>query len=144
MLAELITLTRGRRYGIIACHNAKVRISVRLIMNVKTPWNSTLELLERSYLLWKCTRQWLQNPNYTTYRPLFTTQEKRTIVKYDMEVLGRFRYWTRWMCKRHSVTFHHLITVYHDVFDHMDGVMQALAETKTKWKEDLFFAVMLD
>jgi len=28
------------------------------------------------------------------------------------------------------------------MFDHMDGVMQALAQKKTPWKEDLFLAVM--
>jgi len=27
------------------------------------------------------------------------------------------------------------------MFDHMDGVMRALAKKKTQWKEDLFFAV---
>jgi hypothetical protein len=29
------------------------------------------------------------------------------------------------------------------MFDHMDGVMRALAKKKTQWKEDLFFAVKL-
>jgi hypothetical protein len=47
------------------------------------------------------------------------------------------------MSKRHTVTLHHLITVYNDMFDHMDGVMRALAKMKTQWKEDLFFAVKL-
>jgi len=60
-----------------------------------------------------------------------------------MEVMRPFRYWTLWMSKRHSVTLHHVITVYNDMFDHMDGVMRSLAKTKTQWKEDLFFAVKL-
>jgi len=47
------------------------------------------------------------------------------------------------MSKRHIVTLHHVITVYNDMFDHTDGVMQAVAKKKTKWKEDLFFAVKL-
>ena len=47
------------------------------------------------------------------------------------------------MSKRHTVTLHHVITVYNDMFDHMDGVMRALAKNKTPWKEDLFFAVKL-
>jgi hypothetical protein len=34
--------------------------------------------------------------------------------------------------------------VYNDLFNHMDGVMRALAKKKTKWKEDLFLAVTLD
>jgi len=29
------------------------------------------------------------------------------------------------------------------MFDHMDGMMRALAKKKTQWKEDLFFAVEL-
>jgi len=45
------------------------------------------------------------------------------------------------MSKRHTITLHHVITVYNDMFDHMDGVMRALAKKKTQWKEDLFFAV---
>ena len=47
------------------------------------------------------------------------------------------------MSKRHTVTLHHVITVYNDMFDHMDGVMRALDKQKTQWKEDLFFAVKL-
>jgi len=60
-----------------------------------------------------------------------------------MEVLGQFRYWTLWMSNRHTVTLHHVITVDNDMFDHMDGVMPALAKKKTQLKEDLFFAVKL-
>jgi len=112
-------------------------------MDVKTCWNSTLELLERAYRLREFTREWLQNPKYSEYRPLFTTQDEWTIVKYVMEVLRPFRYWTLWMSKRHTVTLHHVITVYNDMFDHMDGVMRALAKKKPQWKEDLFFAVKL-
>jgi hypothetical protein len=47
------------------------------------------------------------------------------------------------MSKMHTVTLHHVITVYNDRFDHMDGVMRDLAKKKTPWKEDLFFAVKL-
>ena len=60
-----------------------------------------------------------------------------------MEVLSPFRYWTLWISTRHTVTLHHVITVYNDMFDYMDGVMRALAKNKTQWKEDLFFAVKL-
>ena len=47
------------------------------------------------------------------------------------------------MLKMHKVRLHHVITVYNDMFDHMDGVMQAFAKKKTHWKEDLFFAMKL-
>jgi len=143
MLGVLITLTPGRRNEFIDCEKAKVRIAVLPIMEVKTRWNSTLELLERAYRLREFTRECLQYPKYSEYRPLFTTQEEWTIVKYVMEVLRPFRYWTLWMSKRHTVTLHPVITVYNDMFDHMDGVMRALAKKKTQWKEDLFFTVKL-
>jgi len=143
MLAVLIRLTPGRRNEFIDCQKSKVRIAVLPIMDVKTHWNYTLELLERPYHLRAFTCEWLQNPNSAEYRPLFTTQDEWRIVKYVMEVLRPFRCWTLWMSKRHTVTLHHVITVYNDIFDHMDGVMRALANKKTPWKEDLFFAVKL-
>jgi len=45
------------------------------------------------------------------------------------------------MSKRHKGTLHHIITLYNDIFDHMDGVTRALAKKKTPWEEHLFFAV---
>jgi hypothetical protein len=47
------------------------------------------------------------------------------------------------MSKTHTVTLHHVITVYNVVFDHMDGVMRALANKKSQRKEHLFFAMKL-
>jgi hypothetical protein len=41
------------------------------------------------------------------------------------------------------VALHHVITVYNDTFDHMDGVMEASAIEKTQWTEELFFTVKL-
>jgi len=143
MLAVLITLTPGRRNEFIDCQKAKVRIAIHPIMDVKTLWNSTLELLECTYHLREFAGEWFQNPQYSEYRPLFTTQDEWTIVKYVMEVLRPFRCWTRWMSKRPTVTLHHVNTVYNDMFDHMDGVMRSVAKKKTQWKEDLFFAVKL-
>jgi hypothetical protein len=113
------------------------------MMDVKRRWNSPLELLERAFRLREFTCEWLQNPKYTQYWPLFTTQDEWTIVKYVMEVLRPFQRWSLWMLKRHTVTLDHVITVYNDMFDHNDGVMRVLAKKITPWKEDLFFAVKL-
>jgi len=143
MLAVLITLTPGRRNEFIDCQKAKVRIAVLPMMDLKACWNSNLELLERPYRLREFTPGWLQNPKYAEYRPLFTTQDEWTFVKYVMEVLRPFRYWTLWMSKRLPVRLRHVITVYNDMFNHMDGVMRTLAKKKSPWKEDLFFAVKL-
>jgi len=141
MIAVLITLTPGHRNEFIDCQNAKVRIAVLPILDVKTRWNSTLELLEHANRLHEFIPKWLKNPKYSDYRPLFTTQDEWTIVKCVMEVLRALWYWTLWMSKGHSITLHHVITVYNDILDHMDGIMRALAKKQTPWKEDPFFAV---
>jgi len=49
-----------------------------------------------------------------------------------MDVLRPFRSWTLWMSRWHTVTLHRLITVYNDMFDHMDGVMRVLAKRNTQ------------
>ena len=125
MLPVLSTLTPGRRNEFIKCQRAKVRMAVLPILDVKTRWNTTLQLLENAYRLQEFVPKWLQNPRHSDHRPLFTTQAEWTTVKYVMEVLRPFRYWTAWMTRRHTVTLHHLITVYNDMFDHMYGVMRA-------------------
>lgn len=141
MLAVLITLTPGRRTEFLDCQKGKVRIAVLPIMDVKTRWNSTLELLERAYRLRDFTREWLKNPKYTDCRALYTTEDEWKVVLYVMEVLRPFRYWTLWMSKRQTVTLHQVVMVYNDMFDHMDAVMRALVKKRTPWKEDLYFAV---
>jgi len=45
------------------------------------------------------------------------------------------------MLKWHKVTLHHVITVYIDMFQHMDGIMWALTKKQTRWNEDLEYAV---
>jgi hypothetical protein len=62
MLAILLILTPGRRNEFIDYPKAKVRIAVPPIMDVKTHWNSTLEMLERAYHSREFTREWLHNP----------------------------------------------------------------------------------
>ena len=57
MHSVLITLTPGRQNEFIVCQKAKVCIALRLIMNVKTHWNSTLQMLERAYSLREFTRE---------------------------------------------------------------------------------------
>jgi len=125
------------------CQIDKVRIAVLPIMDVKTCRNRTLDMLGRASQLREFTRESLRNPTYTDYQPRFTTHDEWTIVMYVMEVSRPFRYWTLWMSERHSVTLYHVITVYNDRFDRMDGVMSASSKKITEWKEDLFFAVKL-
>jgi len=143
MLAVLITLTPSRWNESIDWQNAKVRLPVQPIRDVQTRFNSSLESLECAYQSQEFTPEWLRNPKYTDFQPLLTTQDEWTIGKYVIEVLRRFLYWILWMSERHTVTLHHVIDVYNDIFHHMDRVMWALAKMKTPWKEVWFFTVKL-
>jgi len=70
-------------------------------------------------------------------------QDEWTVDKYILEVLMQFRDWTLWILKRHTVTMHHVNKVNNDMFNHMDGMMRALTDKKTPWKDDLYIAVKL-
>jgi hypothetical protein len=143
MLGVLITLMPGGWNELIDCQGHKVCFAVLRIMVMKTRWNSTLEMLVQAYRLREFTRKCLKNPKYSEYWPLFTTQEEWTILKYVMEVIRPFSYRILWMSKRCTVSPHHVISVYNNMFDHMDGVMWALGKKKTQWKEDLIFTVKI-
>jgi hypothetical protein len=80
---------------------------------------------------------------YSEYRPLFTTQDERTIVTYVMDVLRPLGYWTQWMSTRNTVTLHHDIVIYNNTFHYIGGVMQVLAKKMTQWMDHLFFAMKL-
>ena len=73
MLAVSITLTPGHRNEFIVCQRGKVCIPVLPISDVKTGWNSTLELLEYAFQLHEFTLDWLTNPKYSDHQPLFTS-----------------------------------------------------------------------
>jgi len=45
------------------------------------------------------------------------------------------------MSKGHSVSLHHVITFHNAMFDHMDGVTQALAKKKSQSMDNLYFVV---
>jgi len=61
----MITLIPGRRNEFIDCGEAKVSIAVLPIVDVKTRWNSTLELLEGAFRIHEFTHEWLENPKYS-------------------------------------------------------------------------------
>jgi len=125
----------------IHCQKAKVRITVLPIMNLWTHWTSTLEFLERAYWLQEFTRKGLQIPKSSGNWPFFATYDKLSFLQYIMDVLRPFWYCTLWISKRHTVTLHHVITVYNDMLHRLDGVLWASANMMTQWKEELFFAV---
>jgi len=46
-----------------------------------------------------------------------------------------------WMLKTYTVTLYHVITVYNDLFVHIDRVLLILANKNTQWKQDLYIPV---
>jgi len=60
-----------------------------------------------------------------------------------MKFLMTFQYWTLWIAKNLTLTIHHVIIVYNDMFDHIDGILHTVDTMETQWKEDLYFAVKL-
>ena len=134
-------LTPGHQHEFIEYQKAKVQIALIPIIDVKTQWNSIRELLKRAYWFKQFTRKWLKVPKYNDCRPQFTPQDEWIIIKYVLHGIRPFRYWTLCMPKAHTVTLHHSITVYSDMYGHMDGVMRALANKQALWKKDLYFTV---
>ena len=84
----------------------------------------------------------LKNLNYCDYGQLFKTQDQCTIIKYVLEVLRPFKYWTLWMSKWDTVTLHNVLHLYNNMFHHMDSGLPALIIHRTHWKKDLYFAIM--
>lgn len=119
----------------------KVRIVVILIMDLKTRWIWTPQLLDLANQFWEVTRELLQNPTNHDFQLLFTSHEQWTIVKYEMEVLRPFWYWTLWMSKWPLVTPCHIITIFNYIIDSMAGTILYLAKTKAQWKQDWILAV---
>lgn len=98
-------------------------------------------MLERAYRLRPYTRQWLSNDEFSGFRPLYTTEDEWQAVEYVLEVLTPFRYWTLWMSKRHTITLHRVISIYNEMFDHLEGAMRSLKGKRTAWKVDVHRAV---
>ena len=92
MLAVVITLTSVRRNEFIGYEKAKVRIAILPILEVKTGWNATLELLKHAFRLREFTREWPKSPKYINIRPLFAAQDEWTAVKSATEILQQFRF----------------------------------------------------
>jgi hypothetical protein len=109
-------------------HSNRLELLLTLIVvlpsiDVMTHCNSTPEWVEEAYQLREFPHQWPQCEKYCHYQPLFTTQDEMTIFMYVMDNLRILWYWTLWMSKKHVVTFHQVMTVYNDMFGHMDIVM---------------------
>jgi hypothetical protein len=113
-------------------------IAVTLILDVLTRWNSLLFLLERAYRCRSFTEKWLSSsPSNTKYASCLATDDEWRAIEYLIKILRPIRYWTMIFQTRRRVTLNHIITVYNDVFDHFDSVLDALKSKKAQWQIDL-------
>jgi len=76
----------------IETQNNSVKIPTTLLYDVKTRWNSTLNMLERSVRLREFTKDLLQT--YAEFTPLWSTPEEWRQIEDMLEVLQPIRFWT--------------------------------------------------
>jgi len=60
-MGELITLTAGRQNELIDCEEGHIHLAALRIIDVKTRWILTQELLELAYQLLEFTKKWFKN-----------------------------------------------------------------------------------
>src|SRR3954464_5707602 len=123
-----------RRQHFLALQDSHVPIPTTLLYDVKTRWNSTLKMLERSIRLREFTKEWLHT--YEQFTPLWSTPEEWKQIEYILEVLQPIRFWTLWMSKTHGVTIHRVFQVYQDIFDHLELQITKLNQKRMQWKVD--------
>jgi len=124
---------RGQNF--IEIQNNRVKIPTTLLYDVKTLWNSTLTMLERSVRLQEFTKDWLQT--YAAFTPLRSTPEDWRQIEYILEVVQLIRFWTLWMSKTRGVTIHRGFQVYPDIFDHLEMQISKLEWKRMQWKVDI-------
>jgi len=115
--------------------NNRVKIPTTLIYDIKTRWNSTLNMLERSVRLRELTNDWLQT--YAEFTPVWSTPEEWRQTEYGFEVLQQIRFGTLLMLKTRGATIHRVLQVYQDIFDHLQMQISKLEWMRRQWKVDI-------
>ena len=123
------------RQHFIEIQNNRVKIPTTLQYDVKTRWNSPLNMLERSLRLREFTKDWLQT--YAQFTPLWSTPEESRQIEYILEVLQPIRFCTLWMSKTCGVTIHWVFQAYQDIFDHLEMQISQLERKRMQWKVDI-------
>ena len=135
-----ITLTLGHRNELIDCRKAQSRNCSSTNYGSDNPVGFNNGVAWVSLLIRRIHLRVPQESNDTDYGTLSTTQDEWTLIDYAMQVLRPFRYWTLQMSKRDTDTWHHIVSILNDMFDHMDGIMPALAEMFLPQKLSKYYA----
>ena len=124
-----------RREHYLNLQKGHVEHPVTLIYDVKTRWNSTLNMLERALRMKDFTREWIRE--YECYMPLWSTPGEWKQVEYILEVLEPIRLCTLWMSRTRAPTIHKVFVVYDCIFDHLDNQISILENKRMRWKVDI-------
>jgi len=124
-----------RPYHFIKILNNGVKIPTTLLYDIKTQWNSTLNMLERFVPLREFTKDLLQT--YGEFTPLWSTPEDWRQIEYILKVLQPIQFWTLWMSKTRGVTIYRLFQVYQDIIDYLEMQICKLEWKWMQWKVDI-------
>jgi len=124
-----------RRQHFSEIQNNRVKIPTTLLYDVKTRWNSTLTMLERSVRLRAFIKDWYQT--YAEFPPLWSTPEEWRQIEYILEVLQPIRFWTLRMSKTRGVTIHGVFQLYQDIFANLEMQISQIERKRMQWKVDI-------
>jgi hypothetical protein len=124
-----------RRENYLDLQRGREEHPVALIYDVKTRWNSTLNMLERALRTKAYTREWIRE--YPLYEALWSTPAEWKMVEYILQVLEPIRFCTLWMSKTRGPTIHRVFEVYDAIFDHLDDQISILSKKRMRWKVEI-------
>lgn len=123
----------------LALQEGREDVAVLPILDVKTRWNSTHDMIARMYRLKMYQKPWLAKFPELNY--LCVTNDEWRAMEYVLSVMEPFKYWTLVLSQRHSPSIHQIVAIYDNVFNHFDAMLAALHVKSLPWKKEIHRAV---
>jgi hypothetical protein len=109
-------------------------IPVRMIQDVRTRWNSTVQMLQRAIRLRYAIRDWLKEEKYREFRHLYPTTEEWEQIEYLITILAPFLSMTNVVSTSNSVTISFAFIIYNAIFTRLENIQKLLRRKKNPWK----------
>ena len=106
-----------------------------LLRDVKTRWNSTLEMLERALAMKVYIRHWVVE--FPQYAPVLLTEDEWIIIGQVMAVLAPFRLCTLWAQTTKSITIHRSLDIYALLVTHIEAQIPKVPADGLPWERAL-------